>query len=64
MAGDWGYDEVHFLVESDNTATRTLYESKLGYSKIGMNEGAHALRVDIETGSFQEIKADTLVLAK
>jgi ribosomal protein S18 acetylase RimI-like enzyme len=64
LAGDWGYDEVHLLVESDNIAARTLYESKLRYIKIGMNEGAPALRVDIETGAFQEIKADTLVLAK
>ena len=64
LAEDWGYDEVHLLVESDNTAARTLYESKLGYQEIGMNEAAPALRVDVETGAFSEIQADTLVLAK
>jgi ribosomal protein S18 acetylase RimI-like enzyme len=65
MAGeDWGFDEVHLLVESENTAARTLYEKKLGYKPVFMNEGATALRIDFETGDFLEIKQDTLIMAK
>jgi len=65
MAGeDWGFDEVHLLVESENTAARTLYEKKLGYKPVFMNEDAIALRIDFETGDFLEIKQDTLIMTK
>ncbi|KAG7350901.1 acetyltransferase GNAT domain containing protein [Nitzschia inconspicua] len=64
LAQDWGYDAVHLLVEKENFSARQLYENKLGYKKLCMNEAVPALRVDPETGSFQEIQADTLVLFK
>jgi GNAT superfamily N-acetyltransferase len=64
LAGDWGYDEVHLLVEKENNAARTLYEQKLGFVEICMNEAAPALRVNVQTGAFQEVQADTLVLVK
>lgn len=64
LAEDWGFREVHLLVESANTAARTLYEKKLGYGLVATNAAAPALRVDFETGSFLEIQMDTLVMAK
>lgn len=64
LAEDWGFSEVHLLVESDNTAARTLYEEKLGYNIVSTNVAAPALRVDFETGSFLEIQQDTLIMDK
>ena len=64
LAEDWGFGEVHLLVESTNTAARTLYEKKLGYGLVATNEAAPALRVDFETGTFLEIQQDTLVMSK
>jgi ribosomal protein S18 acetylase RimI-like enzyme len=64
LAEDWGFDEVHLLVEKENTSARTLYEQKLGYKKVCINEAAPALRVDVETGEFKEVAADTLVMVK
>lgn len=64
LAEDWGYDAVHLLVEKENSAARQLYENKLGYNELCMNEAVPALRVDTEVGSFKEIQADTLVLFK
>ena len=64
LAEDWGFDEIHLLVEKENTAARTLYEQKLGYKELCINEAAPALRVDVETGAFQEVAADTLVMVK
>lgn len=64
MSEDWGYDAVHLLVESENVAARQLYESKLGYKVLCTSEAAPALRVNPETGSFEEIQADTLVMFK
>jgi len=64
LTDDWGFGEVHLLVESENTAARTLYEKKLGYKLLSTNVAAPALRVDFETGAFVEVKHDTLVMAK
>lgn len=64
LSGDWGFSEVHLLVESENKAARTLYENKLGYELVATNVAAPALRVDFETGSFVQIDQDTLVMAK
>ncbi|VEU40453.1 unnamed protein product [Pseudo-nitzschia multistriata] len=64
LANDWNFDEIHLLVESENTAARTLYEKKLGYNLVSTNVAAAALRVDFETGAFVQIKQDTLVMAK
>jgi ribosomal protein S18 acetylase RimI-like enzyme len=64
LANDWGYKEVHLLVESNNAVARSLYEQKLGYRKVELNKDAPALRVDIEKGNFLEKTADTLILTK
>jgi len=64
LAEDWGFSEVHLLVESENTAARSLYEKKLGYELVSTSVAAPALRVDFETGSFLQVQQDTLVMAK
>lgn len=64
LADDWGFGEVHLLVESENTAARTLYEKRLGYELVSTNVAAPALRVDFETGAFIQVQEDTLVMAK
>lgn len=64
LADDWGFSEIHLLVESENKAARTLYENKLNYKLVATNEAAPALRVDFETGAFVEVQHDTLVMAK
>lgn len=64
LADDWGFGEVHLLVESENKAARTLYENKLNYELVATNEAAPALRVDFETGEFVQVQHDTLVMAK
>lgn len=64
LAGDWKFSEIHLLVESGNTAARTLYEKKLGYELVATNVAAPALRVDFETGGFVEVREDTLVMVK
>jgi len=64
LADDWRFSEIHLLVESENTAARTLYEKKLGYKLVSTSVAAPALRVDFETGGFVELQLDTLVMAK
>jgi ribosomal protein S18 acetylase RimI-like enzyme len=64
LASDWGHQEMHLLVESENTAARKLYEDKLGYGLAFTKEAAVALRADIESGTFVETEADTLILFK
>jgi GNAT superfamily N-acetyltransferase len=64
MVADWGFTELHLLVEEANVAARNLYETQLGYRLVFRNDGATALRVDLETGSFVEVEADTLGLVK
>merc|ERR1712232_635036 len=64
LAGDWGFCEVHLLVESENKAARNLYEKKLGYKLLSTTMAAPALRVDFENGEFVEVQQDTLVMAK
>ena len=64
LASDWGYSEIHLLVESENTSARNLYEGKLGYQTALVQEDAVALRADVESGSFVQTRADTLVLFK
>jgi ribosomal protein S18 acetylase RimI-like enzyme len=64
VAGDWGFTEMFLVVEEANAAARTLYETKLGYAISFKKEAETALRVDLETGSFEETTADTLVLVK
>jgi len=64
LADDWGFGEVHLLVESGNKAARTLYEDKLNYQLVATNVAAPALRVDFETGDFVQVQHDTLVMAK
>ena len=64
LADDWGFSETHLLVESENTAARTLYEKKLGYKLVSTNVAASALRVDFETGAFVQVQQDTLIMAK
>jgi len=64
LADDWGFCEVHLLVEFENTAARSLYEERLGYKLVSTNVAASALRVDFETGAFLQVQQDTLVMAK
>jgi GNAT superfamily N-acetyltransferase len=64
MVAEWGFTELYLLVEEANVAARSLYETQLGYRLAFRNDGAKALRVDLETGSFVEIEADTLGLVK
>lgn len=64
LACDWGHQEMHLLVESENTAARKLYEQKLGYNLAFTNEGEVALRADLELGTFVETQVDTLILFK
>lgn len=61
---DWGYNAIHLLVESENSAARALYEKKLGFQPIRTNENATALRINFQTGDFIEIQKDTLVMSK
>lgn len=64
LASDWGYDEVHLIVEKDNVAARGLYEGRLGYKLVAEEQNASALRANLATGGFSEVLVDTLVLAK
>ena len=64
LAQNWGYSEIYLLVESENLAARKLYQDKLGYELAFTKEAESALRADIESGSFTEVTADTLVLVK
>jgi ribosomal protein S18 acetylase RimI-like enzyme len=64
FASDWGYDQIHLLVEKENLPARGLYEGRLGYSIVSEEEGTLALRADPESGSFEEVQVDTLILAK
>lgn len=64
IAEGWGYDAMLLRVEADNTAARTLYEGKLGYTEMAMEPDAVAFRVDTQEGSFAEANTDTLLLVK
>ena len=64
LAEDWGYNQLHLLVEEGNTVGRALYEGKLGYEIVAKVEAETALRPDIETGEFKEVQVDSLVMAK
>jgi ribosomal protein S18 acetylase RimI-like enzyme len=64
ISTDWGYSDVHLLVEYDNASARTLYEGKLGYKEVAIQKEAPALRVDMQSGQFVATVADTLILAK
>lgn len=62
-ASEWGFNDMFLKVESDNTAAKDLYESKMGYSVECTLTDEVALRVDAESG-FVETTADTLILKK
>lgn len=64
LASDWGYDEVHLLVEKENAPARGLYEGKLGYTVVSEEVNTPALRANLSSGGFTEVQVDTLVLAK
>lgn len=64
LASEWGYKEIHLLVEKENHAARALYEGRLGYTLVSEDESSPALRADIETGAFKEIQVHTLILSK
>ena len=63
IASSWGYGDIFLKVESENTAARYLYESKLGYTTVCTLSGEVALRVDADSG-FVETNADTLIMKK
>lgn len=62
-ASEWGFSAIYLKVEQENTAAKTLYESKMGYSEVGTLPDEMALRVDPSSG-FVETTADTLILKK
>ena len=62
-ASEWGFTEMYLKVESDNTAAKELYETKMGYSVECTLANQVALRVDPDSG-FVETTADTLILKK
>ena len=64
LAQSWGYDEIWLVVESENVAARKLYEGKLGYTVAFTKENETCLRADAESGSFIEVKADSLIMVK
>ena len=64
LAKEWGYTELYLLVESENEAARKLYQNKLGYKVSFTKEAETALRADVESGTFTEVKKNTLVLVK
>jgi len=64
LAKDWGFNAIHLLVEKENAAARALYEGRLGYTTAFEEESVPALRVNLESGTFEEIKVDTVILSK
>lgn len=64
LAKDWGVDQITLLVEKKNSAARSLYEGKLGYTIAFEEENAPALRADLESGTFEEVHVNTLALVK
>lgn len=62
-ASEWGFSEMYLKVESDNTAAKELYETKMSYSVECTLANQVALRVDPDSG-FVETTADTLILKK
>lgn len=58
-----GCDIVYLEVEENNFVARKLYEEKLGYNFICIGN-APAKRVDLTSGSFVDIVAPTIVMAK
>jgi len=59
-----GFDEMFLRVEAENEAAKRLYEEKLGYECVLEAEGATALRVDGNAGTFVEVSSDIVVLKK
>lgn len=59
-----GFDDMFLRVEAENEAAKRLYEEKLGYECVLEAEGATALRVDGNAGTFVEVSSDIVVLKK
>jgi len=59
---DWKYDTIWLRVESENEAARTLYQQKLGFSKIYVLPDASGLRIGSE--ELEKVKVETLVMCK
>jgi len=64
IAKEWGYDSVFLKVETENEAARRLYEDKMKYSLEYKIDAAKATRVNVDTGSFDDFEAETLILTK
>jgi ribosomal protein S18 acetylase RimI-like enzyme len=58
-----GCDFIYLEVEENNFVARKLYEEKLGYSSLCVGN-APAKRVDLRSGSFVDVIAPTIVMAK
>jgi ribosomal protein S18 acetylase RimI-like enzyme len=58
-----GCDVIYLEVEENNFVARKLYEEKLGYSSLCLGN-APAQRVDLTSGSFVDVIAPTIVMAK
>lgn len=64
LAKSWGFSDIWLIVESENTAARSLYEGKLGYKVAFEIENDGALRADPATGEFVEVQVDSVVMKK
>jgi ribosomal protein S18 acetylase RimI-like enzyme len=64
VKGEWGVEQIYLRVESENEPARKLYEQKLGYECAWVEEGAMALRANVENGQFDESEKETLSLFK
>ena len=58
------FDMMYLKVEKDNEPALRLYQDKLGYEQVFLQERAPAMRLDLDQGTFEESRADTLILAK
>ena len=61
---EFGFTSLYLKVETENVAARGLYEDKLGYIEQYSDSDALGLRVDIESGTFVEQPAETLIMEK
>lgn len=61
---EWKFSKIYLKVEAENIAARGLYESKLGYNVEFSDKGATAIRIDTETGNFEEVGAETVIMSK
>jgi len=64
VAQTFGFESLYLKVEKENVAARGLYENKLGYIEKFSDGDALGLRVDVDSGTFVEVPAETLIMEK